>query len=301
MGCISEYRKFTFFLCEQLTKKDLDNMKFLLQDLLTTREIEDVGKPGDLFVSLEQRNQLGSDNLLLLQDLLTEINRHDLVRRLNEFERKQPAKRFGDYKTATEDSRALNTPEFAKDCTTDGVVKEEVIEADLSRQCTDRWKLDSRGLNIRDHLQNCKTDVTEKEEEKSIEFSMSSELSQLSSELSELSVRSENDPGDISLEQLEFKHQEKFDWMCLKLDNGTRWFKRDYERLAAKFKKITRKDRDALHDELQSNGSPSRLLMSMLQTKYRLLLLSEFVKTLKEIGRKDIAQELMPYVTSNTK
>ena len=89
--------------------------------------------------------------------------------------------------------------------------------------------------------------------------------------------------------------------MCFKLDNGSRWFKRDYERLAAKYKKITRKDRDALHDELQSNGSPSRLLMSMLQTKYRLLPLSEFVKTLKEIGRKDIAQELMPYVTSNTK
>lgn len=119
MGCISEYRKFTYFLCEHLTKKDLDSMKFLLRDLLTTREIEDVAKPGDLFVLLEQRNELGSDNFRLLQDLLKMINRHDLARKLNEFERKQLAKRFGNYETATEDSRTLNTPQFAKDCATD--------------------------------------------------------------------------------------------------------------------------------------------------------------------------------------
>lgn len=104
-------------------------MKFLLRDLLTTREIEDVAKPGDLFVLLEQRNELGSDNFRLLQDLLKMINRHDLARKLNEFERKQLAKRFGNYETATEDSRTLNTPQFAKDCATDNVRKEEVIEA----------------------------------------------------------------------------------------------------------------------------------------------------------------------------
>lgn len=71
-----------------------------------------------------------------------------------------------------------------------------IFPSDLSRQCTDRWKVYSSGLNIPDHLQGCKTVVTEKEKVKAIEWSTSSELSQLSSELSELSVRSENDPGE---------------------------------------------------------------------------------------------------------
>ena len=106
--------------------------------------------------------------------------------------------------------------------------------------------------------------------------------------------------GDVSLDQLEHKHQEVFDWVCLKLDNGRRWFRRDYERLAAKYKKITPEQRVALHDELQNEGSPTKLLMNLIQTKYRFLPLSQFVKTLKEIGRKDIAQKLMPYVSNNT-
>ena len=104
----------------------------------------------------------------------------------------------------------------------------------------------------------------------------------------------------MSLNQLERKHQEVFDWVCDKLDNGRRWFKRDYERLAAKYKKITPEQRMDLHDELQNERSPSKLLMSLLQTKYQFLPLSQFVKTLKEIGRKDIAQKLMPFVTHST-
>ena len=104
----------------------------------------------------------------------------------------------------------------------------------------------------------------------------------------------------MNLNRLERKHQEVFDWVCDKLDNGRRWFKRDYERLAAKYKKITPEQRMDLHDELQNERSPSKLLMSLLQTKYRFLPLSQFVKTLKEIGRKDIAQKLMPFVTQST-
>ena len=83
--------------------------------------------------------------------------------------------------------------------------------------------------------------------------------------------------------------------MYLKLDNGGWWYRRDYERLAAKYKKISLEERNALHDELQRKGSPSKMLMSHLQTKYPTLTLRDFVGTVKEIGRSDIAQKLMPY------
>ena len=83
--------------------------------------------------------------------------------------------------------------------------------------------------------------------------------------------------------------------MCLKLDNGRWWYRRDYERLAAKYKNISLEERNALHDQLQWKGSPSKMLMSLLQTKYPNLRLRDFVGTLKEIGRNDIAQRLMLY------
>lgn len=47
-----------------------------------------------------------------------------------------------------------------------------------------------------------------------------------------------------SLEQLENENQGLFDWMCLKLDNGRWWFRRDYERLAAKYKEISLEERN---------------------------------------------------------
>ena len=69
---------------------------------------------------------------------------------------------------------------------------------------------------------------------------------------------------DMTLEQLENDQQPLFDWMCLKLDNGRWWFRRDYERLAAKYNRIPLEVRNALQAELQSQRSPSKLLMSNL-------------------------------------
>ena len=105
---------------------------------------------------------------------------------------------------------------------------------------------------------------------------------------------------DMTLEQLESRDQAVFDRMCLKLDSGRWWFRRDYERLAAKYKRIPLEVRNALRDQLQiEGGSPSKLLMSHLQTKYPSLPLRYFVSTLKEIGRNDIVQLLMSYVGQN--
>lgn len=87
---ISEYRKFMFSLCEEVSISNLRSMKFLCRDLLTTKELEAIGNSvTELVLFLEQRKELGSDNFHLLEDLLKQIGREDLVRRLKDFKRKQ--------------------------------------------------------------------------------------------------------------------------------------------------------------------------------------------------------------------
>lgn len=90
---LSNYRKVIFSLGQEISMENLHSLKYLLQDLLTTKEIEDFDTPTDLFVFLEQRNELGSENFHLLKDLLAQINRQDLVRKLEDFEKKKLAER----------------------------------------------------------------------------------------------------------------------------------------------------------------------------------------------------------------
>jgi len=87
---ISEYRKFIFSLCEDLSITNLHSMKFLCRDLLTARERESIGDSATEFILvLEQRRELGSKNFNLLEDLLKQIKRADLLRKLKDFKRKQ--------------------------------------------------------------------------------------------------------------------------------------------------------------------------------------------------------------------
>lgn len=96
--------------------------------------------------------------------------------------------------------------------------------------------------------------------------------------------------------QLESRNLDVFDEMCLKLDNGRLWFRRDFERLAAKFTKIPLEVRNSLRDQLRvEGGSPSKMLMTHLQTKYPMLTVCEFVTKLQEIGREDIVQLLITH------
>ncbi|XP_068747659.1 induced myeloid leukemia cell differentiation protein Mcl-1 homolog [Montipora capricornis] len=86
---ISGFRKFIFSLSQELSADNLTSMKYLLRDSLTTREIEGINCATDLLVLLEQRNELGRNNCSLFKDLLSEIQRLDLVRKLEDFDRKQ--------------------------------------------------------------------------------------------------------------------------------------------------------------------------------------------------------------------
>lgn len=98
--------------------------------------------------------------------------------------------------------------------------------------------------------------------------------------------------GEITLEELDEKHMEMFEWMCNKLDNRRWGFRRDYQRLAAKFDRITLQQRSSLQDQALCGGSPSRRLMSLLQNLYPNLPLRYLVHSLREIGRNDIAKKL---------
>ena len=100
----------------------------------------------------------------------------------------------------------------------------------------------------------------------------------------------------MTLTELESNNQSVFDEMCLMLDSGRQSVSRDYERLAARYKKIPEKVRNILRFELYRGESPSKMLMLCLQTRYPNLPLRHFVWTLKKIGRKDIAEKLKPYV-----
>ena len=93
---------------------------------------------------------------------------------------------------------------------------------------------------------------------------------------------------------------ELFDWMCTRLDNGRLMFRRDYERLASKYKRIPPEARNSLRNESLIEGrSPSKLLMSHLQTAYPSLPLRHFVRTLKDIRRNDIAERLTPHMRTS--
>ena len=109
MGKISEYRKFLLSIVQELTEEDLGKMKFLCRDLLTVKEIDSICNVMDLFTLLEQRQELSKENFFIVQEILTQLNRQDLLERLLEFRRnyKQTAK------------RGLFACDNLKDCVTD--------------------------------------------------------------------------------------------------------------------------------------------------------------------------------------
>ncbi|KAJ7327403.1 peptidase C14A [Desmophyllum pertusum] len=101
-------------------------MKYLCRDLLTMRELEGVNNATDLFVVLEQRKELGSGNFHLLEDLLTQIGRGDLVRKLKDFERLERKQQNGRIVCVANDRHDrrkdgfLNHRHLQDDCVTDG-------------------------------------------------------------------------------------------------------------------------------------------------------------------------------------
>ena len=96
-------------------------MKYLLRDLLTAKELEDIRDPMDLMLDLEQRNELCSNNCQLLKDLLTQIKRKDLVQKIEAFQGRKLAEcgLLNNNKT-TGSEISLENKTRVQDCVTDG-------------------------------------------------------------------------------------------------------------------------------------------------------------------------------------
>lgn len=72
-------------ISNQLSKDQLDNLKFLCQDKIGKRRMENIDSGIKLFVVLTERSELAADNTELLGRLLSKIRRDDLFQRLNSF------------------------------------------------------------------------------------------------------------------------------------------------------------------------------------------------------------------------
>lgn len=122
MSCIPEFRKVLFSLCQELTTENLTSLKYLLRDLLTAKELEDIRDPMDLMLYLEQRNELCSNNCQLLEDLLTQIKRKDLVKKIQAFQGRKLAEcGFLNNNKITLSEVSLQNKTRAQDCVTDGL------------------------------------------------------------------------------------------------------------------------------------------------------------------------------------
>lgn len=93
----------------------------MLRDLLTAKELEDIRDPMDLMLDLEQRNELCSNNCQLLEDLLTQIKRKDLVKKIQAFQGRKLAEcGLLNNNKITLSEVSLQNKTRAQDCVTDG-------------------------------------------------------------------------------------------------------------------------------------------------------------------------------------
>lgn len=122
MSCVPEFRKVLFSLCQELTTENLSSLKYLLRDLLTAKELEDIRDPMDLMIYLEQRNELCSNDCQILKDLLTQIKRKDLFQKIQAFQGRTLAEcgLLNNHKTTLSEV-SLQNKTRAQDCVTDGL------------------------------------------------------------------------------------------------------------------------------------------------------------------------------------
>ena len=74
----------------QLTKGDLNKMKFALQDVLSKSKLQNVQEPFELFALMQEAGLLSEDNLSRLAELLKSAGRLDLSNELLALPQTQP-------------------------------------------------------------------------------------------------------------------------------------------------------------------------------------------------------------------
>ena len=82
---LSVYRKFLVELSLELSRKDLETLKYAAVDFIPLGRTENMGSGLQFFDALEQDMRIGPRNLTLLQDMFKTIFRVDLAQRIQGF------------------------------------------------------------------------------------------------------------------------------------------------------------------------------------------------------------------------
>lgn len=84
-SCLSSYRKLLIELSLNLSRNDLEVLKFAAVDFIPRGRTENIGSGLQFFDVLEQDIKIGPRNLSLLQDMFNTIGRVDLARRIQSY------------------------------------------------------------------------------------------------------------------------------------------------------------------------------------------------------------------------
>jgi len=87
---LDPYRLLLCKLCDDLTRKDLDSLKYLCEEDLRRAVVDKIKSTEDLVMALEKQQLITRSNLGYLVTQLVTIQRHDLVNKINVFRNETP-------------------------------------------------------------------------------------------------------------------------------------------------------------------------------------------------------------------
>ena len=82
---LSPFRVLLFDFSEELTRQDVEKMKYLALDFIPRGRAENIQNGMHLFDALERNARISPQNLDLLEELLTKIGRTDLGSKVDKF------------------------------------------------------------------------------------------------------------------------------------------------------------------------------------------------------------------------
>ena len=86
---LNKFRRLLERLSQDIEEDELDRMKFLLQGVISSRNLEECSKARELFQKMVKQGLLGEDNLDNLAKLLTDVRRLDLVKRVRAYQQSE--------------------------------------------------------------------------------------------------------------------------------------------------------------------------------------------------------------------
>lgn len=86
---LNRFRTFLERLSQEIEQDQLEGFKFILQDTIPLAHLEKCSTPRQLFTIMIQQDLLGEGKFANLEKLLTEVQRHDLVKRLEVYKQSE--------------------------------------------------------------------------------------------------------------------------------------------------------------------------------------------------------------------